>query len=455
MFKRKSLDNKNVDKENLLKLMNSIISEERELGNCLVESSYFEDAEISNIWNNLVQKISSFNDNDSLKDLNSAIGISVKVASIDTMLEKVENQNTSLSTISTSSNELSKSISEIATSLQTINTHSNSSYDKSLKSISEITNSVNFMNHSFQNISNMNTQMSTFKTRTDAITNVVDIVKGIAGQTNLLALNASIEAARAGESGKGFAVVANEIKKLSDYTQSSVLEIETKIKELQADMDKFIIDMDNTSNDLNNGKNLIQNSISSINEISGSMKIVKDEIISVSSDLEEQNALTEELAAKVEDCFNDSSFLVTECNNTSKLLFDIVIEVDRARGRMARNIPNLPLPVRMEVYKHDHIIFNWRIHAMLLGYEKFDAKKLGDFKNCKLGKWYYELKDSKYTNSQAFKTLGETHEKFHKTAETIITYYNNGDVEKAKLEYPKLDKITPVLVDNLEKIKSI
>lgn len=50
-----------------------------------------------------------------------------------------------------------------------------------------------------------------------------DIMK-IAKQTNLLALNAAIEAAHAGEAGRGFAVVAEEVRKLAQATNETVME---------------------------------------------------------------------------------------------------------------------------------------------------------------------------------------------------------------------------------------
>jgi len=72
--------------------------------------------------------------------------------------------------------------------------------------------------------------------RSEEIARTLSVITDIASQTNLLALNAAIEAARAGDAGRGFAVVAEEIRKLSEGSRKSAVDIERVISEVQKDI---------------------------------------------------------------------------------------------------------------------------------------------------------------------------------------------------------------------------
>ena len=69
--------------------------------------------------------------------------------------------------------------------------------------------------------------------RINEIGQIATVIGGISDETNLLSLNAAIIAAQAGEHGKAFAVVADQVKTLSQRTNTSAKQIEEMIRTVQ------------------------------------------------------------------------------------------------------------------------------------------------------------------------------------------------------------------------------
>lgn len=127
----------------------------------------------------------------------------------------------------------------------------------------------------------------------DKIDMLSNAILQISEQTGLLSLNAAIEAARAGESGKGFAVVAEEIRKLAENSNETVVEIQSVTKGITQAVEKLVNNttklIDFLENDIINDYEMMVDAVSNYKEDGSSLNAI----------IEDLSATSEELAASI------------------------------------------------------------------------------------------------------------------------------------------------------------
>lgn len=232
------------------------------------------------------------------------------------MAASISKINENLLEMSNETKDINESVNEIRNQTVAVQDSSKIMNDK-IKSMQDSSHKMD------DGISAISKRIETVNTTVDKVSNIVSVIEEISSETNLLSLNASIEAARAGDAGKGFAVVAQEIRVLSDNTNTELENIKQIISSLVEEC-RYCVQASGT---------IVEDNAKQKEEI----KAVLDEFGS----LDEQIQKTAEKADEIEELVTAMIELNDDITKSSNSLTDVSAANAAATEEMNANIEEL------------------------------------------------------------------------------------------------------------------
>lgn len=232
------------------------------------------------------------------------------------MAASISKINENLLEMSNETKDINESVNEIRNQTTAVQDSSKIMNDK-IKSMQDSSHKMD------EGISAISKRIETVNTTVDKVSNIVSVIEEISSETNLLSLNASIEAARAGDAGKGFAVVAQEIRVLSDNTNTELENIKQIISSLVEEC-RYCVQESGT---------IVEDNAKQKEEI----KAVLDEF----SALDEQIQKTAEKADEIEELVTAMIELNDDITKSSNSLTDVSAANAAATEEMNANIEEL------------------------------------------------------------------------------------------------------------------
>lgn len=386
------------------------------------------------------------NDFKVVSNISSVMELITKINKMKELLAVVDETIMEAEAVAAAAQQLSSSVEEVANNAINVSENAEETIRQANNGQKVIEESLNGFLSMTDDFKDTKDKITSLLKEIQNVTTVVSFIRDVSEQTNLLALNASIEAARAGEHGKGFAVVANEVRKLSEQTNTSVQKITSTIEKIQLEAKVVDQNSDRMATQLEERVDKTRDAIDVLDQIITRIEDVGGATSNIAAIAEEQSAATQDITSRINEVLNHVDEIKNVTVETGSTIYDASYKVNELRKEVLKAIPRLSGENLLRVMKTEYETWKWWIYNSMIEFHDLQSGDIANLQDSRLATWFKMIKNDKMINSQpTFQTMEKLHNDCFKLAKEALENVRNGRLSQVSSIVDQLDsKITAI-----------